>query len=314
MKKIFLIEESAIDKPTNFFKKIFTKKFYLHAYQASFSRLKLYDAYKYRILSINLILKHGSVSQRAAALNYLNIYKNFDLIDRLDISTKTKKYLMDSLKSHESSKLVDLQPICSANNEIALIGPKFDFNEGSIGTYQYIIATKPPPDEILTSNNSKFIIFPGPIWSRTNTSKIEMYKKKFNNIQFTYFWNIENGRLMRYLNEEYHFPFGAWLMNLQRLLIFSRFSFPNSKIYVDGFDFFLSKNTWSSWYQKNLVTSVSSNPLWSMMRHDYLASLIFSKDFFQQNTNFYGPSVEIIREDIQNILTTLIDTHKVSKF
>ncbi len=312
--KIFLIEECSIDQPANFLRKIFTKKFYLYAYQASFSRLKIFEAFRYRILSINLILKHGSASQRVAALNYLNIFYNCDLIDQLDISLKTKKFLLDCLQSHKKSSMNNYKPICNEISDVAIIGPKFDFTSMDLRTYKYIIATKPPPDEVLTSCDSRFIIFPGPIWSRSNTSKINMYQRNFKNIEFSYFWGIQNGSLIKYMNENFHFPFGAWLMNLQRLLIFSKYSFPNSRIYVDGFDFFLSNNTWSAWYQKNLVTPKSSNPLWSIMKHDYLVSLIFSKDFFKQNKNFSGPTVEITRKDIQEIISIFIDTHEARKF
>lgn len=309
--QVFIIDERKVDEPTNLFRIILTKKFYLHAYQACFSELKILEAYKYRFLSINLILKHGSVSQKKAALNYLYLFKNSDLIDNLDISLKTKKYLKDLLMHYKPASTKSFTPICNAGSEIAIIGPMFDFNSmNETSAYKYIICTKPPPDEVLKSTNSKFIIFPGPTWSSKNTSMIKIYQKKFDNIKFSYFWSVEDGSFIEHINEKYNFPFGAWLMNLQRLLIFSRLFFPNSKIYVDGFNFLLTKNIWNSWYKKQLVSSSSDHPVWSPMKHDYLASLVFSKNYFQDNKNFHGPTVEILKQDIQTILKIFIDTYQ----
>lgn len=311
---IFRINENPENKSTSFFRKIFFKKLYLHAYQASFSQLNIIEAYKYRMLSLSFILRHGSMTQQKAALNYLDIIKNFDFIDSLNLSKNLKDIILNTSDHQKKTTIDNFNPISISANQIALIGPKYNFHDLKDKTYHYIIATKPPPSSILESSNAKFIIFPGPIWSRVNKAKIEKYLKNFKNIEFFYFWNFQNKSFMKFMDDNYHFPFGAWLMNLQRLLVFTKFSFPNSKICVDGFDFFLTKETWEGWYKKNLITSATSNPLWSMLRHDYLLSFIFSKEFFLKHGQFHGPTVDITRQEILKIVDILISTHEGNKF
>jgi hypothetical protein len=266
------------------------------------------------MLSLSLILRHGSASQQKAALNYLGIIKNFNFIDSLNLSKNLKDIILNTPDHQKKTTIDNFNPISISANQIALIGPKYNFHNLKDKNYHYIIATKPPPRTILESSDAKFIIFPGPIWSRVNEAKIEEYLKNFKNIEFFYFWNFQNKSFMKYMDDNYHFPFGAWLMNLQRLLVFTKLSFPNSRICVDGFDFFLTKETWEGWYKKNLITSAVSNPLWSMLRHDYLLSLIFSKEFFLKNSQFHGPTVDITQQETLKIVDILISTHEANKF
>ena len=61
--------------------------------------------------------------------------------------------------------------------------------------------------------------------------------------------------------------------------------------------------------QKNAM-NIGENPLWSLGRHDYFLSYLYSRNFFIDNTNYSGPTVDIAKEDLNKILKEFKDVYR----
>jgi len=301
-----------LKKFNNFFLKKLKSLFYRYGYESNFFKLNLIDAYTYRYKHICQALKQNLNIDTSHLANYVSQTWNADFINLLNLSNQEKEIIHKCyLQSKPPHKSIIAKSIAK-DKSVLIAGPLFSFDSFQSEDYDYIILNKPPPDQIINSFTGGIIIITGNEWAQANLSLISKLTKESSNITFYSQASAENIIFHEALINFPRHPFGSSLMNLPRTLFASNVLFSSSNFVVDGYDFVLSQNIHDPWYKKN-VMNIGENPLWSIGRHDYMLTYLFCRSFFQSNQQFSGPTVEISKLNIEEVLDRFFKTYKIYK-
>ena len=263
------------------------KKLFRLGYEVEFKRLRFLQAYRYRLYeSINVI--EGRVkADRNLHQNYINFIQDNEIYNFL----KSDKNLIQRLKK---IKTKDTKKIPSANvyeyKNILYLGPKTNLSEKNMSKYDLVITNKLLPDEVMKKINKTFLIT-GNLWLRSNSENLKKIKEKYENLSIFSTYQSDISILPSSFNELPEFPHSTSLMNLQRTLFFIASEISFSKLEIDGFDLFTSKTKKNEWYNKQaikLIDNERENFIYSLMRHDYLLNLMFTKSILKDMSNIEG--------------------------
>lgn len=279
-------------------------------FERLFFQLKLKEAYKSRIEHSIFCISNGA-QYKAQYSNYLCSINDANFFEWLVLSEKSQAFLAEFTFKKLSYRIDALQ--LDKNASVFIGGPKVNFDTQDFSSYNYLIFNKPPPEDVIRDfTEKKVIIFCGPTWLKTKRSLVSYLKKRNKNLIF--FSEADDPLAESYepYNAYPKFPFGACLMNLQRTLIAASHLFSESEFTVSGYDFSIHKNHHNSWYQKRALLT-GSNILWTLGRHDFLLSLLFTKNFFKNNSNFNGDTVNLLEEEFDVLMNIFISTYSSSR-
>lgn len=286
--------------------------FYRYGYESNFFKLNLIDAYTYRYKHIYQGLNQDLNIDNAHLANYVSQTWNADFINLLNLSIEEREIIHKCyLQSQPGHRSIIAEPIAK-DMSVLIAGPLFSFDSFQSQEYDYLILNKPPPDYILKIFKGDVVIITGPEWAQANSNLISKLTKESDNINFYSHALGENINFHNALIDYPRHPFGSVLMNLPRTLFASNMLFDDSKFVVEGYDFFLSQHMHNPWYKKN-VMNIGENPLWSIGRHDYMLSYLYCRSFFQTNPQYSGPTVEISKLNIEEVLNRFFKTYNKYK-
>ncbi len=298
--------------------KIFSFKFknriahlYLRfGYERYFFKLDLKRAYKFRIQHCIMETSQNLSSTIAFSENYLRTINDEATLDWIGVNNQERlfisKFNFNQISFSNGDECFD------QNKSILIAGPKYNFDINSNLGCDYLIINKPPPDNIIEGFNGKILVICSPEWARRKVDLIESYKAKFKNILFLSSKDFPHTHKSNACIEYPLYPYGSCLMNLQRTLLASKSLFVDSKFIVEGYDFAIWADLHDHWYHK-LALNTGQNPLASLGRHDWLMSLIFTKQFFINNNNFSGSTVDIFKMPLDEIIGYFQATYRKYK-
>ncbi len=263
------------------------KKLFRLGYEIEFKRLRFLQAYRYRLYeSINVI--EGRIkADRDLHQNYINYILDNEIYNFL----KSDQDLVQRLKK---IKIKETKKILSANvyeyKNILYLGPKTNLSEKNMSKYDLVITNKLLPDEVMKKIKKTFLIT-GNLWLKSNSENLKKIKEKYEALSIFSTYQSDISILPSSFNELPEFPHSTSLMNLQRTLFFIANEISFAKLEIDGFDLFTSKTKKNEWYNKQaikLIDNERENFIYSLMRHDYLLNLMFTKSILKDMSNIEG--------------------------
>ena len=156
--------------------------------------------------------------------------------------------------------------------------------------YDLVITNKLLPDVVMKKIKKTFLIT-GNLWLRSNSENLKKIKEKYETLSIFSTYQSDISILPSSFNELPEFPHSTSLMNLQRTLFFIASEISFAKLEIDGFDLFTSKTKKNEWYNKQaikLIDNERENFIYSLMRHDYLLNLMFTKSILKDMSNIEG--------------------------
>tara|TARA_Y100000022_G_scaffold192111_1_gene193917 strand:+ start:488 stop:1516 length:1029 start_codon:yes stop_codon:yes gene_type:complete len=283
--------------------------YYRMAYESYFFKLDLLKAYSFRYKHLLSIITGELKDNHEQAKNYIDHAWNNDFINLIKLNNTERSHFTEFIKSNNEISSPPRNNYIDRNVKVLIAGPLFNFIIADDYHFNYILVNKPPPDEFINLFEGKILVITGTEWALSNQKLIKTLKETYNNISFFSVAKTKETASPNALSSYPLFPFGACIMNLQRTLHASRLLFLDSFFVVDGYDFVLSKQIHNKWYSKNAM-NIGENPLWSLGRHDYFLSYLYSRNFFIDNTNYSGPTVDIAKEDLNKILKEFKDVYR----
>lgn len=263
------------------------KKLFRLGYEVEFKRLRFLHAYRYRLYeSINVI--EGRIkADKNLHQNYIKYFLDQEIYNFL----KSDKNLIHRLKEINTK---EIKKIPSSNvyeyKNILYLGPKTNLSEKNLSKYDLVITNKLLPDEAMKKIKKIFLVT-GNLWLRSNIENLKKIKEKYATLSIFSTYQSYISILPSSFNKLPEFPHSASLMNLQRTLFFIDSEISFAKLEIEGFDLFTSKTKKNEWYNKQaikLIDNERENFIYSLMRHDYLLNLMFTKSILKDMSNIEG--------------------------
>ena len=283
--------------------------YYRTAYESYFFKLDILKAYSYRYKHLLLVISGELKDNHEHIRNYIDYSWDEDFFKLIKLNHTEVSSLKEYIIKKPENSIPMKNDFIDKNVKVLIAGPLFNFATANLEQYNYIVVNKPPPEKYIKLFKGKIILITGTEWSLNNQELIFELKKKYKKISFLSTTITKETIFHNALSSYPLFPFGACLMNLQRTLHATRLLFEESIFEVDGYDFVLSKEIHSDWYSKNAM-NIGENPLWSLGRHDYFLSYLYSRKFFNSNNNFNGPTVDLAKVSLNRILEEFTNIYK----
>jgi hypothetical protein len=257
-------------------------RYYKSKYEYHFLSGDLIKAISSRVKQMIFYEQSSNVYNKQGAQNYLDIIRDDNLTEILEISDFRKAYLKNR------PKMNNLIGDSEANNiNVLFLGPAFSpSSKISFSKYDYVVLNKPPINNGLKIPTKKIIIILNNQWSTGVFSDKTMLWIKNNDFSRIFTPNnlgLNNKNIIEF-NNNFNYC-SASPMGLQRALFLILKNIKPKNIDIHGYDFQLSDNPYNSWYPSGITffyKDYYSGWLDSNMQHDFLFNFMFVKKIKQQ--------------------------------